>query len=247
MSMGRFLPFTDILFGSQGLMHGVANVLPGKNVPVLPFKDLVQRSAEDAGGAAIALAFRMLKGLTSNDPNTVANALRSNPISFLRDATEAVHMAFEGEAKSSNGIPVAEFDPDDPRHSAELIARGFGFQPTALRTGRRDEMGEIIEGSPGRDLNWLIQRQTQYYQTRRQMLIAGFTYAHMNGDEETREIVHGQINAFNEEVGRFGLGIKRETIRQAIKRKAEAEALAREGLRPGSRLPLAEALREREF
>lgn len=247
MSMGRFLPLTDTLFGSQGLMHGVVNLLPGENVPVLPFKDLVQRSAEDAGGAAIALAFRLLKGLTSNDPNTVANALRSNPISFLRDATEAMHMAFEGEAKSVNGVPVVEFDLDDPRHSAELIARGFGFQPTSIRTGRRDSHGELVEGSPGRDLNWLIQRQTMYYQTRRQMLISGFTFAYLNGDEEAQEIVHGQINAFNEEVGRFGLGIKRETIRQSIKRKAEAEALAREGLRPGSRLHLAEALREREF
>jgi hypothetical protein len=189
----------------------------------------------------------MLKGLTSNNPDQVANLIRSNPISFLRDAMEATHTALEGQAKSANGTPIAEFDLDEPSQSAELIARGFGFQPTALRTGRRDENGDLIEGSPGRDLNWLITRQTMYYQTRRQMLISGFTYAYINGDKEAQEVVHGQINTFNEEVGRFGLGIKRESIRNSIRRKFEAEALAREGLRPGSRLPLAEALRDREF
>lgn len=247
MSMGQFLPFTDVLFGSQGLAHGPANWLPGEDVPVLNFKDLVQRAAEDSGGAAIALAFRVLKGLTSNNPDTVANALRMNPITFLRDATEATHMALEGEAKSAAGTPIAEFDLDNPRHTAELIARGFGFQPTALRTGRRDEDGDLVEGNPGRDLNWLIQRQVAYYQTRRQMLVSGFAQAYINGDDEALAQVNAHINAYNEEVGRFGLGIKRDTIRTSIRQKLEAEALAREGLRGGSRAGLASSLRDREF
>lgn len=247
MSMGQFLPFTDVLFGSQGLAHGVANWLPGEDVPVLDFKDLVQRTAEDSGGAAVALTFRVLKGLTSNDPDKVANALRMNPITFLRDAMEATHMALEGQAKSASGVPIAEFDLDNPRHTAELIARGMGFQPTALRTGRRDEDGDIIEGNPGRDLNWLIQRQVAYYQTRRQMLISGFSQAYINGDDEALDQVNAHINAYNEEVGRFGLGIKRDTIRASIRRRLEEQALAREGLRGGSRAGLASSLRGREF
>jgi len=247
MSMGRFLPFTDILFGSQGAAHGIANFLPGENAPVMDFKDLVQRAAEDTGGAAISLAFRMLKGITSNDPDKVAVALRMNPISFLRDASEATVMANEGQARSANGVPILEFDLQEPRHSAELIARGFGFQPTALRTGRRDENGELEVGSPGRDLNWLISRQVSYYQTRREMLIAAYAQAYTRDDDERQEIVLGQINSFNEEVGRFGLGIKGSTLRKSLKARAEKEALAKEGLRPGQPLGLSQALRDREF
>jgi len=247
MSMGQFLPFTDVLLGSEGLMHGVANLGPGQDVPVMDFKDLVQRSAEDAGGAAVALSFRVLKGLTSNDPNKVNVALKANPISFLRDASEATLMALDGEAKSASGKTIVEFDLQNPHHAAEIVAKSMGFQPTVLRTGRRDENGDLVEGSPGRDHNWLIERQLAYYKTRREMLVRGYTNAYFQGEEEAKEVILAQINAFNEEVGRFGLGIKGSSIRESIKNQTKSEVYSGHGLKAGQGLGLSKALRDREF
>ena len=118
LSMGRILPFTDLL-------------QPGR---AESFEEFVTRGGERAGGAFISGAAGIGRAIFDDNPDQWKRWEKAMPAA-LRSVSKAARYAVRGGEETQSGVGIADFDMHDTREKMELVLQSLGFTPREVSKG----------------------------------------------------------------------------------------------------------------
>lgn len=140
---------------------------------------------QDVGGAGVAVGVKMLQALTSRDPDLTKRLELIMP-SAMRDMSRGIRYLQEGKETNSLGDTLVTFDIDETEGMAQAIGQALGFRPAAITQLQEKE--------------WAQREAAEYYQTRRELLLAQFYFARSAGDREAIADMRSAISRYNSEV-----------------------------------------------
>lgn len=225
------LPFAD-MSGSVSMSRplGPVNLLTEHMAapPNTPFKDTVNRTASDVGGATSALIMRMIQAFTQEEPDLLRRIERGMPLTFAQQMLTAARWYSREAAETMGGADLTKFDTNDPWQLAELASKGIGFQPRSIAVGRPD----AYPPQPGRDEMLMKQDFANYWRLRRGMLLQKLDFEMEHGDTESKQQVMDAIRRYNSQVPSSSLGINALQIYQMRRGKEKSRALQEQGDAP---------------
>ena len=197
LSMGRPVPGTQEMFGA------------GKP------DEKLGRTLAAMGGAVFGIPYAVYKTLEDDNPDSWKRWERMMP-SALKGANKALRMGTRGAEEFRGGGQVAEFNPNNTSHMAELVAQGLGFTPTRLN--ERYELRAFQED------------MKEYIMTRRNLLLNQMAHAYRINDREAIADIRKSIKIFNAGVPDRRLRISGKTLRRSLrerKRRIRSRELGR--------------------
>lgn len=185
LSMGRIIPGTELLQPGQADS----------------FDQLLARGTERTGGAAVAAGVGIGKALMDNHPDQWKRWEKAMP-SFMRQISKSARYSVRGGEKTRAGAPIGdEFDLQDTRDHAEVIAQALGFTPRDVSRGWE---GFIAK-----------QQSVIFYETWKTSLLRQWNYSKYNGLEEAVKEANQEIREYNKVVPFAEMKVGPATRRQS--------------------------------
>lgn len=152
--------------------------------PGVDYNRALANTTERVSGAAFGPMFAIIEALRSD--NADFKRWESAMPAAIRGFLRAGRYEQEGRERGFKGDTILDFDPIDPSHKAEIIATSLGFMPTRLSK----KWDETIAR---RDA-------TNYWDTRRAMLLSQLDYALMMKDPEGKSDAMAAIKRYNSQL-----------------------------------------------
>jgi hypothetical protein len=199
-SMGQVIP---------GLSEGLRAAANNAN-----WKDFTADVARDVAGAGFGTMFSLMQFLTSDPWSADVKKWEKVLPRSIKAMVRAARYAAEGQERTVQGGPFANFDMRDPDDVATIVTQALGFTPTKVTS------------------KWEMLRATQdiaqWYQTRKLTLYSQLDVAIQNGEvADQQEIVKAMV-AYNKELADKGLGamsIQVRAVVSSLKQKARVRGM----------------------
>jgi len=190
LSMGRVIPGLDQMLG------------PERNID-----EKFGRTVVELMGPVFAMPYMLYRAANDSDPDSWKRWERAMPIA-LKSASKASRWMVRGEEEFRGGGVLAEFNPLDVEHHAEIAAQSLGFAPT--RVQQRYERRAAIETAK------------EYWLVRRQMLLEDYAYVKLMRHREGLADVRSAIKEFNATAPHWKLKIDQETLAKSIESRRKS-------------------------
>ncbi len=198
ISTGQFLP-------------GIEDLTSPRGNP----SEKLGRSVADIAGPVAAIPYQVYRAALSRDPDSWKVWERTMP-SVVRNASAALRRGRRGEEIYRGGGQLAQFDPQDMEHRAELIAQMLGFPTT--RVNQRFEA------------DFAVQNMKQYWALRRGLVMENVAYARMSGDAEPIKDTMDALHRFNDSVPDPALRINGAALLRSLRARFRKASLRERGI-----------------
>lgn len=208
------MPYFD-LTGSMSL----GDIIPGTAaLNARTVREGIGLVAEETAGAGFAIPLSVIQAMSDESGDPMKRAQKLAP-KFIANPLKAIEYNNRG-ATNKAGIPIVEFQEDNPLHQGEIIAQALGFPSTRVN----------IE----RERRWEEKKFLTYYQVQRSLLADQYVQALQA--EDAREAVKDVLQAidkFNKTVPHPSLGVNAKRLKSSIRSKIRHQNLTKQGVPPG--------------
>jgi hypothetical protein len=218
----------DADWAVHGLSHNILHadlsgslsqgrVIPGVQALTMEgkFADRLANAATDVGGAGFSILLKILKGISSNDPDTW-RTMSQLPPEFVRAMIEGGNMLAGGKALDAQGRLIKETSTTDG------FLRSLGFQISDVQ----QEKGKRF-----------AQRDTAaYWLSRREYVLSTWEIAVKSRDSTWRTKAMEALKEFNSEAPDRALKITSEQIRSSVTQRIKSDKQAELDLAPSKNL-----------
>lgn len=169
----------------------------------------------DAFGPVAGMGYNVWRAAVDENPDTWKKWERAMPAA-MKGMSTALRRGYKGEEKFRGGGTIAEFDPHDTVHRAELIAQFLGFATT--RVNQRFES------------DFSIERMKRYWAIRKALVMENVAYARMGGDREAMADAAKAMQKFNESVPDAVLRIRGDQLQRSLRQRFRRASLRERGI-----------------
>lgn len=213
-----YLPRVDL---SRSLSMGRVSPVPPEVFRVgVEYNRALADTTERVAGAAFGPVFALAEATLWEDKLPFDDFKRWEKAMprALRGFLKAGRVGLEGGERTRTGAEIVDFDPMDPGHNAELVAVALGFQPARL--------------AKAWDKSIALQDASNYWDTRKAMLLSQLDYARYMRDKEGYADVKAKIKSFNTQLPEhFKLKrISSETIQRSLRERQRRRAGTEKGI-----------------
>lgn len=222
------MPVPDVdLSGSLGL----GRIIPGISAINAPdLNAAVAEGTEGILGPALGIPMQLVRAMHDEHGSALEKAAAYGP-QFMKYPLKSWQWYKEGAAETKSGTRIAEFDPSDPLHGAELMAHAMGFPLTRVRR-RQDAYGLEYE-------------LVMYYRTSRGLVLRNLYEAAMTQDPQVLKDAREALQRYNNSVPVPALRITAAEAKASLKGRATSDAMKDRYLPTNKRdIPLVKEIRE---
>jgi len=171
----------------------------------------VANAMTQAGGASIGYAAALYKSIIGQGMDE-EDAKRWEGLmpKFMSNISHAWRYYNEGMERNARGNPIVRFDPNEPVHMMEILARAAGFQPARLT-----QQWDKIRAQQEAKSFWTLQHD---------YLLRELWWAKSKGDTVAYERAYGAVQNFNQTLPDIvrGYRITGDTIRKSFQTRGIA-------------------------